>query len=58
MQADPTFSRGEYENGCLLGCSAVQTGVSLPTSQGDEQAVRADDSQPLQSRQYRSLKRR
>jgi hypothetical protein len=25
-------SRGhEYEDGCLLGCSAVQTGVSLPT---------------------------
>jgi hypothetical protein len=30
---------GEYEDGCLVGCSAVQTDVSLPTLQRSEISV-------------------
>jgi hypothetical protein len=28
-----TFSRGDYEDGCLLDCYAVKSGTSLPTFQ-------------------------
>jgi hypothetical protein len=27
---------GEHEDGCLLGCRAVQTGTSLPTFRPDD----------------------
>jgi hypothetical protein len=32
-----------FEDGCLLGCSAVWTGMSLPTLHGDGYTHRPDD---------------
>jgi hypothetical protein len=44
----------EYEDGCLLGCSTMQTGMGLPTFQ---RSVLPPSSGVWWRRQYRPLKR-